>query len=160
MPAWRIVAGAAGTVADSLAWGRTVAPSCTAAVGQHGTAWVTGWLPQVGTQQGLVNGLCLGGLNVVLFAAYSGSLFYGAVRVAAGGMTPGGVLAVMMSALLGSFSLGQVSGPASSDLTGRDSTTRDSTSLQVTKQCSDEEVASGMCCRYVTIRHSYTWSFL
>jgi hypothetical protein len=64
----------------------------------------------VGTQQGLVNGLCLGGLNVVLFAAYSGSLFYGAVRVAAGGMTPGSVLAVMMSALLGSFSLGQVSG--------------------------------------------------
>ena len=65
---------------------------------------------QVGIKQGLVTGMSLGGLNFVLFGAYAVSLFYGANRVAAGAMTGGSVLAVMMAALVGSFSLGQVKG--------------------------------------------------
>jgi hypothetical protein len=63
---------------------------------------------QVGIRQGLVTGMSLGGLNFVLFGAYAVSLYYGCTRVAAGAMTGGSVLAVMMAALVGSFSLGQV----------------------------------------------------
>jgi ATP-binding cassette subfamily B (MDR/TAP) protein 1 len=42
-----------------------------------------------------------------LFSAYAASLYYGATRVAAGSMSGGDVLAVMMAALLGAYSLGQ-----------------------------------------------------
>jgi ATP-binding cassette subfamily B (MDR/TAP) protein 1 len=69
------------------------------------------WLPrpakQVGVQAGLLTGLSLGSLNLVLFSAYAASLYYGATRVAAGAMSGGDVLAVMMAALLGAYSLGQ-----------------------------------------------------
>jgi ABC-type multidrug transport system fused ATPase/permease subunit len=64
-------------------------------------------LSQVGIQQGLLTGLSLGSLNMVLFSAYAASLYYGATRVAAGAMSGGDVLAVMMAALLGAYSLGQ-----------------------------------------------------
>lgn len=64
-------------------------------------------LRQVGIRQGLLTGLSLGSLNLVLFSAYAGSLYYGATRVAAGTMSGGDVLAVMMAALLGAYSLGQ-----------------------------------------------------
>lgn len=64
-------------------------------------------LSQVGIQQGLLTGLSLGCLNMVLFSAYAASLYYGATRVAAGTMSGGDVLAVMMAALLGAYSLGQ-----------------------------------------------------
>ncbi len=43
----------------------------------------------------------------MLFSAYAASLYYGATRVAAGSMTGGDVLSVMMAALLGAYSLGQ-----------------------------------------------------
>lgn len=62
---------------------------------------------QVGITQGLLTGLSLGSLNLVLFSAYAASLYYGATRVAAGSMSGGDVLAVMMAALLGAYSLGQ-----------------------------------------------------
>lgn len=62
---------------------------------------------QVGIMQGLLTGLSLGSLNLVLFSAYAASLYYGATRVAAGAMSGGDVLAVMMAALLGAYSLGQ-----------------------------------------------------
>lgn len=62
---------------------------------------------QVGIKQGLLTGLSLGSLNLVLFSAYAASLYYGATRVAAGAMSGGDVLAVMMAALLGAYSLGQ-----------------------------------------------------
>ena len=64
-------------------------------------------LLQVGVKQGLLTGLSLGSLNLVLFTAYAASLYYGATRVAAGAMSGGDVLAVMMAALLGAYSLGQ-----------------------------------------------------
>lgn len=61
----------------------------------------------MGIKQGLLTGLSLGSLNLVLFSAYAGSLYFGATRVAAGAMSGGDVLAVMMAALLGAYSLGQ-----------------------------------------------------
>jgi ATP-binding cassette subfamily B (MDR/TAP) protein 1 len=67
----------------------------------------------------LLTGLSLGSLNLVLFSAYAASLYYGATRVAAGAMSGGDVLAVMMAALLGAYSLGQATPLLQSFLQGR-----------------------------------------
>jgi ABC-type multidrug transport system fused ATPase/permease subunit len=90
-------------------------PGCPCVVSLH---------KQVGITQGLLTGLSLGSLNLVLFSAYAASLYYGATRVAAGAMSGGDVLAVMMAALLGAYSLGQAAPLLQYFLVGRAAASR------------------------------------
>jgi hypothetical protein len=63
---------------------------------------------KVGIRTGLIQGLSLGGNNLVEYCTWAGALYYGAWRVATGHYTGGQVLNIMAATLIGGFSLGQV----------------------------------------------------
>ena len=62
---------------------------------------------QVGIQQSIVSGLCLGSIQAIVFFTYALAFIYGAWRVSVGDYTGGDVMAVLVAALLGGFSAGQ-----------------------------------------------------
>ncbi|KAI8112886.1 hypothetical protein M9434_004206 [Picochlorum sp. BPE23] len=62
---------------------------------------------QVGTKQGIFNGLTIGMTMCTAYCGYALAMWYGATQVGPNGYTGGDVVNVLLSALIGGFALGQ-----------------------------------------------------